>query len=349
MNDPSQQRAALLLAGIALVATAASFAMLVRLARRLRRGEPILPRQPRRPVPWGLAGVLLVAGGYVALWAAAHALEGALFGPPASPTAEALSSPPRASPALRGPAPPAAAGPEHASEAVGAGRPPKQSPDVNHPLIRLIRQRPHWTTLAGALLVAVLIAPVVEEFLFRLLLQGWLESLETRLRHFWALGQYAEGALPVLLVSAAFAALHYREAEPPAQAEALAREVGCHAVASLATLLFGLACLRGFSGATLEDLGVRPAMIGSDIRLGLGAFLTVAAPMYGVQIALSLILPALVSKPIAPDPITLGLFAMLLGTLYSRTHRIVPAITLHMALNATSVLLAWFTMPLWEG
>ncbi len=349
MNDPSQQTAAFLVAGIALVGTAASFAMLVRLGRRLRRGEPILPRQPRQPVPWGLGEVLLVAAGYLGLWVAAHAVDRALFGPlPAAPAGPS-AAPPKASAASQGLAPRPAASPPGAGHTLDAPERPKQPGDVNHPLIRLIRQRPHWTTLVGALVVAVLIAPVVEEFLFRLVLQGWLEAMETRVRQYWALGQRAEGLLPVLLVSAAFAALHYREAEPPAEAEALVREFGCHAMASLAMLVYGLVCLRGLSGATLEDLGIQPAKIGEDIRLGLGAFLTVAAPMYGVQIALSLILPALVSRPIAPDPITLALFAMVLGALYSRTHRIVPAIALHMALNATSVLLAWFSLPLFES
>lgn len=349
MNDPSQQTALFLVAGTALLGTAASFAMLIRLSGRLRRKEPILPRPPHPPVPWGLAEVLLVAAGYLGLWAAVHAVDRALFGPLASPAVRALGGLSGASAASRASPSRPPVGPMDPSEALKLPGRPRQPADVNHPLIRLIRQRPHWTTLVGALVVAALIAPVVEEFLFRLVLQGWLESLETRFRRYFALGQRAEGVVPVLLVSAAFAALHYREAEPPEQTEALVRAFGCHAVASLATLLFGIMCLRGLSGATLGDLGIRLGMIGSDIRLGLGAFLTVAAPIYGVQIALSLILPALVSRPIAPDPITLGLFAIVLGALYSRTHRIVPAITLHMALNGTSVLLAWFTLPLLEG
>lgn len=347
MNDLSQERAALVVAGIALAGTVASFAMLVRLARRLRRGEPILPRQPREPVPWGLGEVLLVAAGYAGLWIAAHVVDRALFGPLPSPVASLAA--PQGKEAIGGEPGPSPADAEGTGRALEASDRPRPPGDVNHPLIRLIRQRPHWTTLVGALVVAVLIAPVVEEFLFRLVLQGWLESVETRARHFWAVGQRAEGVAAVLVVSVAFAALHYREAEPPAQAEALMREFGCHAMASLATLFFGLVLLRGLSGATLEDLGIRWGMIGADIRLGLGVFLTIAAPMYGVQIALSLILPALVSRAIAPDPVTLGLFAMVLGALYSRTHRIVPAITLHMALNGTSVLLAWLTVSLVES
>ncbi len=347
MIDPAQQTAAIVLGGAALVGVVAGFSMLLWIAGRLRQGRPVLPRQPRDPVPWGLAEVLLVAAGYVGLLMAAHWVDRALFGPlssaPDAPAAKASLDVPPAGASVPPPTPP------EGSRQPGVQAQPQDRGDLNHPLIRLLRQRPHWTTLLAAIVVAVLIAPVVEEFLFRLVLQGWLESVETRLRRSMALGGKAEGVLPVLLVSAAFAALHYREAEPPAQAEALLREFRCNAGASLATLLFGLACLRGLSGATLEDLGIRRGTIGSDIRLGLGAFLTVAAPLYGLQIALSVVLPALVRRPIAPDPITLGLFAVVLGALYSRTHRIVPAIILHMALNATSVLLAWFSFPLFEG
>ena len=45
-------------------------------------------------------------------------------------------------------------------------------------------------------------------------------------------------------------------------------------------------------------------------------------------------------KYLAPDPLTLFLFAVLLGTLYHRTHRGVPAMVAHAMLNATSLLLA---------
>ena len=62
------------------------------------------------------------------------------------------------------------------------------------------------------------------------------------------------------------------------------------------------------------------------------AFAGLAAPIYGIQVVLLELLPS----DFVPDPITLFLFALALGTLYHRTHRVVPAITLHMALNGTT-------------
>ena len=41
----------------------------------------------------------------------------------------------------------------------------------------------------------------------------------------------------------------------------------------------------------------------------------------------------------APDPIPLFFLALVLGTLYHRTHRIAPSLVLHMAFNATSIAL----------
>ena len=41
----------------------------------------------------------------------------------------------------------------------------------------------------------------------------------------------------------------------------------------------------------------------------------------------------------APDPIPLFFLALVLGTLYHRTHRIAPSLVLHIAFNATAIAL----------
>jgi membrane protease YdiL (CAAX protease family) len=49
-----------------------------------------------------------------------------------------------------------------------------------HPLIKAIQNplaEPGWELWASSIFAVVLVAPLVEEFLFRVLLQGWLESL----------------------------------------------------------------------------------------------------------------------------------------------------------------------------
>jgi membrane protease YdiL (CAAX protease family) len=71
------------------------------------------------------------------------------------------------------------------------------------------------------------------------------------------------------------------------------------------------------------------------------AFLTIAAPLYLLQFAIAMVT---IPRGIAPDPFTLFPFALVLGYLYYRTHRIVPSMALHLALNGTSLLLAWILL-----
>jgi membrane protease YdiL (CAAX protease family) len=44
---------------------------------------------------------------------------------------------------------------------------------------------------------------------------------------------------------------------------------------------------------------------------------------------------------VAPDPVPLFFFALVLGTIYYRTHRILPTIVTHAAFNATTLLVLW--------
>jgi len=60
----------------------------------------------------------------------------------------------------------------------------------------------------------------------------------------------------------------------------------------------------------------------------------VAVPIYAIQFLFWSLLP----KGVAADPAPLFFFALVLGSLYYRTHRIVPAIVLHMSLNYCTVL-----------
>jgi membrane protease YdiL (CAAX protease family) len=79
-----------------------------------------------------------------------------------------------------------------------------------HPLITWVRESPQ--ALAVASILAVLLAPVSEEFMFRVVLQGGLEKLERRLRRRpdWpqSLRKIPAGALPIATSSAVFAAQH---------------------------------------------------------------------------------------------------------------------------------------------
>lgn len=269
--------------------------------RRLRQGDPILPREPRRPVPWRAGHVLLV----IALYAALAALMGS--------QAELFL------------------GPEAVREPVIRD---VEKTDTVHTIARLLIEGSPWVRLMCVFIAAV-VAPIAEEFLFRVLLQGWLEALQRRLRpKMPVLRRWVPGAIgPVVLASFLFAMMHFRVARPIRHPDyEVYLMVGTGLISAL-TVVFAVVILWARAGATAEDLGWSPERLLSDIRLGLTAFAGLAGPIYVATVGLGLLLP----RFIAPDPFVLFLFALALGTLYHRTHRIAPAIVLHMALNITSL------------
>lgn len=85
-----------------------------------------------------------------------------------------------------------------------------------HPLIEALRARPDTATLISTAVAALVAAPLFEEFLFRVLLQGWFEAIESR-RRVMRLGLPGEGPAwwPILLSAALFAMLHIGQGPAP--------------------------------------------------------------------------------------------------------------------------------------
>lgn len=274
---------------------------------RWRRGRSVAPYQPRRPAPWRIIDVALAMGMYVAM-------------------------PMYVGQLVQNWRPMGAAVPPPVDEKVEC--------DTAHPLARvLLESESGWAVLVCAL-TAVVIAPIIEELLFRLLLQGWLESVERRLRRrIRQLRFVTAGMTAVTASSFLFAALHFREPSPVLDPDTLVFLICVRAIANLMTAGLVVCWLRFVTGATLTDLGIVPRKLGTDVKLGMMSFLAVAVPVYGLLILAGKLLP----ENAVVDPIPLFLLAVVLGGLYYRTHRIVPAIVVHAAFNATGVLLAIWT------
>jgi membrane protease YdiL (CAAX protease family) len=200
----------------------------------------------------------------------------------------------------------------------------------------LFEGRNVWTLLLGAV-SAIVIAPITEEFVFRLLLQGWLESLERRMRRqIPAMRQITLGIVPLMSTAILFAAIHIRKPEPLMALSTILVLLCIQAVTSLLTVAVSICWLKFVVGATLADFGVVPQKLAADVRLGLLTLAAVAAPVYAIMAAAKEWLP----KTIVPDPIPLLFLAVALGTLYYRTHRIIPSLVLHAAFNAIGVIMA---------
>lgn len=280
----------------------ASAGVWIAILARFARGEPVVRYQPRRPVPWNGLDVAMVVILYLVCLSFAFALGHLLM-------------PGNSHPAL-------------VEAALG------EKPQIDHPLVVAVRSHPGPGVILLAFFVAVLMAPVAEEFFFRLLLQGWLERLEGQWRHrMLALRRLTPGLLPVAITSFAFAAPHFRLARTVVDPDTVLWPMTLNAVAQLVTMAIAVGLIRLRTGATMEDFGVVPSAFRRDVGVGVLAFVAMAAPVYTTQYALTFVLP----EKVAPDPITLLFFAAVLGFLYFRTHRIVPSVALHMALNVTSL------------
>ncbi|MBN2024101.1 MAG: CPBP family intramembrane metalloprotease [Pirellulales bacterium] len=273
---------------------------------RRRRGEPVLPLARRRQVPWRAIDLAVVIGFHVACFAAAFALKSWTYGP------EAVE-PPRAQ--------------------------DTKNLTTQHEILQMLAQGNVGLIVLGVL-SAVVVAPVVEEVLFRLLLQGWLEAVDRRLRREIprrAARRIRWGFVPVTLVAALFALIHFRVEKEPIRPEHLVFDAATMVIVPTVVAALAVAWVGAVRGATLRDLGIVREKLAADVGLGLAAFAGIAAPLYLGQMALLHLVPEYVSV----DPITLFPFALVLGILYCRTHRIVPSIVLHVALNGSSLLLLW--------
>jgi membrane protease YdiL (CAAX protease family) len=324
MNEPSVMvlTASMLIAGTLLGATASG----TLLAR--------LPWQPRRAVPWNGWDVLIVLGAYVLL-----------FGTLALAARWGLGI--RFDVGKRfAPAGAQAAGSTGADRAGGGNsaqqkHPSQQEKTALHPLLVALGRRHQPGTLLLCGFMAVLVAPLSEEFFFRLLLQGWLEALERRRRkRLRRLRWMLPGLLPVVVVSLLFASGHFRKEETlPEPVDILLALTVLDGVARLLSVAFAVAYLRSYRRATAADLGWVPEKLPRDLALGLAAIACCLPLLLSVQAAVGIFL-----KRVAADPFTLFFFAIVAGVLYIRTHRIVPSIAMHVAFNGMMLAAAWYLL-----
>jgi len=86
-----------------------------------------------------------------------------------------------------------------------------------HPLARLAKEQPDVGTLALATVSAVAVAPFFEEFIFRIVLQGWFEKWEALWRQrTQTLGPLPAGLLANVIVATIFGAMHLGHGPDPA-------------------------------------------------------------------------------------------------------------------------------------
>jgi membrane protease YdiL (CAAX protease family) len=159
-----------------------------------------------------------------------------------------------------------------------------------NPLIEMVTREPHFGVLLLASVAAVVMAPLSEEIVFRLLLQGWLEK--------W---------------------------EDSGNDEARMTNDECQTTNDQ------------LSPCEDSSFVIRHSSLPNDPpRHGLFGLAHGRAP-----ILISSVLFALAHFGYGPDPVPLFVFALVLGYVYQRTHRIVPGIVAHALFNMVTMLILW--------
>lgn len=183
----------------------------------------------------------------------------------------------------------------------------------SHPTLEQLLQTPSPAVLLAVFLSAGVMAPVFEEFVFRLLFQGWLERTEDEA--LTALGK-----------------MHFvgdeKQKEPEEQDSAsspLLEEALPDPSNPYASLPEPIKKLRNRKGA--------PPTPPAESAPGL--------PHGWAPVLISSFVFSLVHISQGAAFISLFPLALVLGHLYQRTHRILPSVAAHMTFNVCSLTLAW--------
>ncbi len=182
----------------------------------------------------------------------------------------------------------------------------------SHPIIDLLKENPSVDFFFASLLTAVIAAPIVEEVIFRMLIQGWLESLALQRQTAAADGSNTRITGLQFLLGLRFT--------PPEAAMIASLSGDTHSTEEASNPLA--------PQAPTSDL--EPVDHPNDSQT-----VTIRPARWPIFVTSALF--ALAHFGHSSDPIPLFLFALGLGYLYRQTHRLWPCIVVHMLLNSFSM------------
>jgi membrane protease YdiL (CAAX protease family) len=204
-----------------------------------------------------------------------------------------------------------------------------------HPLIESLRDQPEPQFLAIVFFIAVVSAPLTEEFIFRVLFQGWLERMfdpwESMKPNFFLTLLVGERAQPVGTATEIVAAQLAQPSEG-APTEVIQAELARPAVEEPIYLGPPPPVSASWSGRHA------PPLPQGDVKH------LPNQPIFDpwltdiLSISISAGVFALMHYSHGPDWVSLLILAAGLGYLYRRTHRMMPSLTVHFLLNSMSML-----------
>lgn len=330
-----------ILGGLATCLILASLGAWALAIRRLRAGQCLIPFEPRRPVPWGFIDLtialclmamlqlaarwllergggipaasplvelptaqqstLVLASGCVSLGAAVLSLLAILIRTPtrlrdAGWDSQAVRQDLRLGTVAFVMLAPIAYGIQFSLAPWFESR---------HPLIQMIEEAPGWHLLAASVFSAVLVAPIVEEYLYRVLLQGWLEKLA------------------VLSDSSRLFA-----GDPV---------VDMHGDETWHQPRSGPAGVQHADSGAPREANPYRSPVGMLVPPNDQELVGTGGPCAWWPVAVSALIFALLHWSNGPDWVALFVFALGLGYLYRQSHRVLPSIVAHLLLNACSM------------
>lgn len=185
----------------------------------------------------------------------------------------------------------------------------------SHAVSDVLQGEPSRVMIAGIALVAIVIAPLTEEFFFRVILQGWLETFFARrgLRR-----APRPGFTPAHSQSSRDMSLDDSAGPQPWSAEEFDDATSAPSEAAFPTIdILTPEVVRAGEEPALATLDMRPERL---------------------SIYLSSFVFAAVHLGNGPSPVPLFFYALMLGYLYRQTHRLWPSVVAHACLNALSTI-----------
>ena len=206
--------------------------------------------------------------------------------------------------------------------------------DHKHPIAQLIEQsKKSPVVFLIVFLSAVVVAPIIEEFLFRMLFQGWLEVKFKQLQLPCASG------VAIVVVSIFFAVIHMSN-HAAIDASALLNGLVVTMFFSLTVFAAGVIYLTQIRSVRIADYLIVPVRsVRPRFFICVGCCLLVIVFCLALNACLTLNFPG---TNVAP--VSIFFFSLALGILYSRTQNLSYCILLHACLNGISLTVLWLSV-----
>lgn len=203
-----------------------------------------------------------------------------------------------------------------------------------HPLVEMFKESPDPLFFFVVFVSAALVAPLFEEIVFRVLLQGFLEKWFT----------FTTGIYELLIGGEP---RHFAPMEIEHDGEAEAKDSGTTEYPAEIEPVAGLEPAVGLGPLPVVDPNPYAPPANTHLNAGnwLASGLKKPEELSGIQAWLPIVISsaifALLHLPHGPDWIPLLFLAAGMGYLYQRTHRLVPSLTVHFLLNSYSLWGLW--------